>query len=87
MLLGQRVSLHYSDPKPKINEDWLCAKVPYGVMGSYGVLRGGRGISMGRLWGIYGVAMGRLWGICGVAMGGYGGSMGWLWGIYGAVPP
>ncbi|XP_075594821.1 RNA-binding protein 10 isoform X2 [Balearica regulorum gibbericeps] len=25
-LLGQRVSLHYSDPKPKINEDWLCAK-------------------------------------------------------------
>ncbi|XP_051499932.1 LOW QUALITY PROTEIN: RNA-binding protein 10-like [Apus apus] len=26
ILLGQRVSLHYSDPKPKINEDWLCAK-------------------------------------------------------------
>ncbi|KAM4643667.1 RNA-binding protein 10 [Amazona ochrocephala] len=25
-LLGHRVSLHYSDPKPKINEDWLCAK-------------------------------------------------------------
>lgn len=20
--------MHYSDPKPKINEDWLCNKVP-----------------------------------------------------------
>ncbi|XP_069739164.1 RNA-binding protein 10-like, partial [Phaenicophaeus curvirostris] len=26
VLLGQRVSLHYSDPKPKSNEDWLCGK-------------------------------------------------------------
>ncbi|XP_071657296.1 RNA-binding protein 10 [Patagioenas fasciata] len=25
-LLGQRVSLHYSDPKPKVNEDWPCSK-------------------------------------------------------------
>ncbi|XP_069503679.1 RNA-binding protein 10 [Ambystoma mexicanum] len=25
-VLGQRVSMHYSDPKPKINEDWLCNK-------------------------------------------------------------
>uniref|UniRef100_A0A8D2JGM9 RNA binding motif protein 10 n=1 Tax=Varanus komodoensis TaxID=61221 RepID=A0A8D2JGM9_VARKO len=23
-ILGQKVSMHYSDPKPKINEDWLC---------------------------------------------------------------
>nr|2LXI_A Chain A, RNA-binding protein 10 [Homo sapiens] len=22
-ILGQKVSMHYSDPKPKINEDWL----------------------------------------------------------------
>lgn len=27
-ILGQKVSMHYSDPKPKINEDWLCSKVP-----------------------------------------------------------
>lgn len=27
-ILGQKVSMHYSDPKPKINEDWLCNKVP-----------------------------------------------------------
>lgn len=26
-ILGQKVSMHYSDPKPKINEDWLCNKV------------------------------------------------------------
>ncbi|KAL7988141.1 hypothetical protein Chor_007060 [Crotalus horridus] len=26
-ILGQKVSMHYSDPKPKINEDWLCSKV------------------------------------------------------------
>ncbi|XP_044538871.1 RNA-binding protein 10-like [Gracilinanus agilis] len=25
-ILGQKVSMHYSDPKPKINEDWLCKK-------------------------------------------------------------
>ncbi|XP_066469357.1 RNA-binding protein 10 isoform X2 [Tiliqua scincoides] len=25
-ILGQKVSMHYSDPKPKINEDWLCSK-------------------------------------------------------------
>ncbi|XP_078520793.1 RNA-binding protein 10 [Lissotriton helveticus] len=25
-VLGQRVSMHFSDPKPKVNEDWLCAK-------------------------------------------------------------
>ncbi|XP_075855597.1 RNA-binding protein 10 isoform X6 [Microcebus murinus] len=25
-ILGQKVSMHYSDPKPKINEDWLCNK-------------------------------------------------------------
>lgn len=27
MILGQRVSMHYSDPKPRANEDWLCNKV------------------------------------------------------------
>ncbi|XP_066526363.1 RNA-binding protein 10 isoform X2 [Hoplias malabaricus] len=26
MILGQRVSMHYSDPKPRANEDWLCNK-------------------------------------------------------------
>lgn len=26
--------MHYSDPKPKINEDWLCNKVQ-GWMGSW----------------------------------------------------
>ncbi|XP_071069387.1 RNA-binding protein 10 isoform X16 [Dasypus novemcinctus] len=26
-ILGQKVSMHYSDPKPKINEDWLCNKM------------------------------------------------------------
>lgn len=26
-ILGQRVSMHYSDPKPRANEDWLCNKV------------------------------------------------------------
>ncbi|KAG7477530.1 hypothetical protein MATL_G00070630 [Megalops atlanticus] len=25
-VLGQRVSMHYSDPKPRANEDWLCNK-------------------------------------------------------------
>ncbi|XP_025048357.1 RNA-binding protein 10 isoform X4 [Alligator sinensis] len=25
-ILGHKVSMHYSDPKPKINEDWLCSK-------------------------------------------------------------
>ncbi|XP_074873506.1 RNA-binding protein 10 isoform X2 [Carettochelys insculpta] len=25
-ILGQKASMHYSDPKPKINEDWLCSK-------------------------------------------------------------
>ncbi|XP_068072922.1 RNA-binding protein 10 isoform X4 [Danio rerio] len=25
-ILGQRVSMHYSDPKPRANEDWLCNK-------------------------------------------------------------
>ncbi|CAL1606272.1 unnamed protein product [Knipowitschia caucasica] len=25
-LLGQRVSMHYSDPKPRAREDWLCNK-------------------------------------------------------------
>ncbi|MGH0133429.1 UNVERIFIED_CONTAM: hypothetical protein FKN15_032319 [Acipenser sinensis] len=25
-ILGQRVSMYYSDPKPKANEDWLCFK-------------------------------------------------------------
>ncbi|KAJ8404650.1 hypothetical protein AAFF_G00335130 [Aldrovandia affinis] len=25
-VLGQRVSMHYSDPKPRTNEDWLCNK-------------------------------------------------------------
>nr|XP_060618749.1 RNA-binding protein 10 isoform X4 [Anolis sagrei ordinatus] len=25
-ILGQKVSMHYSDPKPKSNEDWLCSK-------------------------------------------------------------
>lgn len=27
MIMGQRVSMHYSDPKPRANEDWLCNKV------------------------------------------------------------
>ncbi|XP_035014953.1 RNA-binding protein 10 [Hippoglossus stenolepis] len=26
MILGQRVSMHFSDPKPRANEDWLCNK-------------------------------------------------------------
>ncbi|XP_028266148.1 RNA-binding protein 10 isoform X2 [Parambassis ranga] len=26
MILGQRVLMHYSDPKPRANEDWLCNK-------------------------------------------------------------
>uniref|UniRef100_A0A8C6TD14 RNA binding motif protein 10 n=1 Tax=Neogobius melanostomus TaxID=47308 RepID=A0A8C6TD14_9GOBI len=26
LILGQRVSMHYSDPKPRANEDWLCNK-------------------------------------------------------------
>lgn len=26
MILGHRVSMHYSDPKPRANEDWLCNK-------------------------------------------------------------
>ncbi|KAJ0036734.1 hypothetical protein NQD34_005411, partial [Periophthalmus magnuspinnatus] len=26
-IMGQRVSMHYSDPKPRDNEDWLCNKV------------------------------------------------------------
>lgn len=30
-ILGQRVSMHYSDPKPRANEDWLCNKVLYVV--------------------------------------------------------
>ncbi|KAJ3586746.1 hypothetical protein NHX12_013140 [Muraenolepis orangiensis] len=25
-ILGQRVAMHYSDPKPRANEDWLCSK-------------------------------------------------------------
>ncbi|XP_053705937.1 RNA-binding protein 10 [Synchiropus splendidus] len=25
-ILGHRVSMHYSDPKPRANEDWLCNK-------------------------------------------------------------
>uniref|UniRef100_A0A4X2LQT3 RNA-binding protein 10 n=1 Tax=Vombatus ursinus TaxID=29139 RepID=A0A4X2LQT3_VOMUR len=25
-ILSQKVSMHYGDPKPKINEDWLCNK-------------------------------------------------------------
>uniref|UniRef100_A0A4W4DSN1 RNA binding motif protein 10 n=1 Tax=Electrophorus electricus TaxID=8005 RepID=A0A4W4DSN1_ELEEL len=25
-VLGQRVAMHYSDPKPRANEDWLCNK-------------------------------------------------------------
>ncbi|XP_029469652.1 RNA-binding protein 10 [Rhinatrema bivittatum] len=25
-ILGQRISMHFSDPKPRINEDWLCNK-------------------------------------------------------------
>ncbi|KAJ8259699.1 hypothetical protein GJAV_G00172400 [Gymnothorax javanicus] len=25
-VMGQRVSMHYSDPKPRANEDWLCNK-------------------------------------------------------------
>lgn len=25
-ILGQKVSMHYSDPNPKINENWLCNK-------------------------------------------------------------
>uniref|UniRef100_H3DC22 RNA binding motif protein 10 n=1 Tax=Tetraodon nigroviridis TaxID=99883 RepID=H3DC22_TETNG len=31
MILGQRVSMHYSDPKPRANEDWLCNKQQCGV--------------------------------------------------------
>ncbi|TKS77664.1 RNA-binding protein 10 G patch domain-containing protein 9 [Collichthys lucidus] len=27
LILGQRVSMHFSDPKPRANEDWLCNKV------------------------------------------------------------
>ncbi|XP_043535268.1 RNA-binding protein 10-like [Chiloscyllium plagiosum] len=27
VILGQQVSMYYSDPKPKANEDWLCNKV------------------------------------------------------------
>lgn len=27
LIMGQRVSMHYSDPKPRANEDWLCNKV------------------------------------------------------------
>ena len=27
LILGQRVAMHYSDPKPRANEDWLCNKV------------------------------------------------------------
>ncbi|KAG7519628.1 hypothetical protein JOB18_012295 [Solea senegalensis] len=26
LILGQRVLMHYSDPKPRANEDWLCNK-------------------------------------------------------------
>ncbi|XP_061651956.1 RNA-binding protein 10 isoform X1 [Phyllopteryx taeniolatus] len=26
MILGHRVSMHYSNPKPRANEDWLCNK-------------------------------------------------------------
>ncbi|XP_051913156.1 RNA-binding protein 10 isoform X1 [Hippocampus zosterae] len=26
LILGQRVSMHYSNPKPRANEDWLCNK-------------------------------------------------------------
>ncbi|KAM4737856.1 RNA-binding protein 10 isoform 2-T2 [Anableps anableps] len=26
LIMGQRVSMHYSDPKPRANEDWLCNK-------------------------------------------------------------
>ncbi|XP_068600493.1 RNA-binding protein 10 [Brachionichthys hirsutus] len=26
LILGQRVSMHFSDPKPRANEDWLCNK-------------------------------------------------------------
>ncbi|KAM4562831.1 RNA-binding protein 10 [Odontesthes bonariensis] len=26
LILGQRVSMHYSEPKPRANEDWLCNK-------------------------------------------------------------
>uniref|UniRef100_A0A3P9Q3N6 RNA binding motif protein 10 n=1 Tax=Poecilia reticulata TaxID=8081 RepID=A0A3P9Q3N6_POERE len=26
MIMEQRVSMHYSDPKPRANEDWLCNK-------------------------------------------------------------
>ncbi|KAM9856021.1 RNA-binding protein 10 [Aulostomus maculatus] len=26
LILGHRVSMHYSDPKPRANEDWLCNK-------------------------------------------------------------
>ncbi|XP_056446716.1 RNA-binding protein 10 isoform X2 [Gadus chalcogrammus] len=26
LILGQRVAMHYSDPKPRANEDWLCNK-------------------------------------------------------------
>nr|XP_033809821.1 RNA-binding protein 10 isoform X2 [Geotrypetes seraphini] len=25
-ILGQRISMHFSDPKPRISEDWLCNK-------------------------------------------------------------
>lgn len=31
-ILGQRVSMHYSDPKPRANEDWLCNKVNFLIL-------------------------------------------------------
>ncbi|XP_047298508.1 RNA-binding protein 10 isoform X5 [Homo sapiens] len=34
-ILGQKVSMHYSDPKPKINEDWLCNKASQGGEGTW----------------------------------------------------
>ncbi|KAB0389129.1 hypothetical protein E2I00_018863, partial [Balaenoptera physalus] len=53
-ILGQKVSMHYSDPKPKINEDWLCnkaeQKLPLGARLDQQTLPlGGRELSQGLL--------------------------------------
>lgn len=44
--------MHYSDPKPKINEDWLCSK----VRGT-----GGWGRTWGRQAGFWGQEVGAEW--------------------------
>uniref|UniRef100_A0A6I8NS28 RNA-binding protein 10 n=1 Tax=Ornithorhynchus anatinus TaxID=9258 RepID=A0A6I8NS28_ORNAN len=53
-ILGQKVSMHYSDPKPKINEDWLCnkaeQKLPPGTRLEQQIVPlGGRELSQGLL--------------------------------------